>query len=273
MITLTSDFGLTDYKVAAIKGGILNLKKDIRIVDITHEIQPYNLLQTSYIVRNAFRYFPKGTVHIISVDSFYAQNVKSIIYKCFGQYFIAADNGVLSLIFFDAKPEAVYEITMNKDFDSETKFVSTDIFVPAAVHLQSGGLPEEIGKEYKTPKQNISISPVFNKTQKIISGEAIYIDHFGNVVSNISKDFFEKNKADFQNFKVRFRNVTLRKIYDYHTEFVTDWKKEHEFHGKVSAIFNEAGLLEIIIYKGSENSGAKTLFGISVGETIYVEFD
>jgi S-adenosylmethionine hydrolase len=272
MITLTSDFGLTDYRVAAMKGSILSLKKDIQIVDITHEIQAYNLLQTSYIVRNAYRYFPKGTVHIISVDSFYSNNVKSLIYKCFGQYFIAADNGVLSLIFFDVKPENIYEITINNDSDNAIKFVSTDIFVPAAVHLQSGGLPEDIGKKYETPKQNTFVAPIFNKTEKIISGEIIYIDCFGNVVSNISKDFFEKNIPS-ENFRIRFRNVGLQKIYNYHTEFVTDWEKEHEFHGKTSAVFNEAGLLEIIIYKGSKNSGAKTLFGISLGEKIYVEFD
>ena len=81
IITLTTDYGLTDYRVAAIKGKILNLKEDVNIVDISHDIQPYNLTQTSYIVRNAYRFFPKGTVHIIAVDSLYSKQRKSLLYK------------------------------------------------------------------------------------------------------------------------------------------------------------------------------------------------
>ncbi|ROI10274.1 hypothetical protein EGH90_03420 [Kaistella haifensis] len=272
IITFTSDYGLVDHRVPSVKGKILSLNENVKIIDISHEIQAYNLLQTAYIVRNAYSFFPKGTVHIIAVDSFYTKDRKCILYQADGHYFIAADNGVLSLIFYDIKPEAVYEITFNNRFDDEVNFTSTDIFAPAAVHLKNGGLPEVIGRKYKTPKQLSFPRPVFNESEKMIIGEIMYIDNFGNVISNISKKFFEKNGVGYENFIVKFRNLALSRIYNQYTEFVSDWQNEHEYHGKSVAIFNDAGLLELTIYKGNSQNGAKTLFGMKVGESIYIEF-
>ena len=118
IITFTSDYGLVDHRVPSVKGKILSLNENVKIADISHEIQAYNLLQTAYIVRNAYSFFPKGTVHIIAVDSFYTKDRKCILYQADGHYFIAVDNGVLSLIFYDIKPEAVYEITFNNRFQN-----------------------------------------------------------------------------------------------------------------------------------------------------------
>lgn len=272
VITFTSDYGLVDHRVAAVKGAILKLKEDVTIIDITHQIQAYNLLQTAYIVRNAYSFFPKGTVHIISVDSFYTKERKCILYKADDHYFIAADNGILSLIFYDIKPEEVYEITLNNRFDDEVRFTSTDIFAPVAVHLQNGGLPEVIGRKFKDPKQLSFPRAVFNESEKMLIGEIMYIDNFGNVVSNISKKNFEKSSVGFESFIVKFRNLALSRIHDQYTDLVNDWDKEQEFHGKAAAVFNDAGLLELTIYKGNCESGAKTLFGLQVGESIYIEF-
>ena len=272
VITFTSDYGLVDHRVAAVKGAILKLKEELTIVDITHQIQAYNLLQTAYVVRNAYSFFPKGTVHIISVDSFYTKERKCILYKADDHYFIAADNGLLSLIFYDIKPEEVYEITFNNRFDDEVRFTSTDIFAPVAVHLQNGGLPEVIGRKFKDPKQLSFPRAVFNESEKMLIGEIMYIDNFGNVVSNISKKNFEKSSVGFKSFIVKFRNLALSRIHDQYTDLVNDWNKEQEFHGKAAAVFNDAGLLELTIYKGNGESGAKTLFGLQVGESIYIEF-
>ena len=272
VITFTSDYGLVDHRVAAVKGAILKLNEDVTIIDITHQIQAYNLLQTAYIVRNAYSFFPKGTVHIISVDSFYTKERKCILYKADDHYFIAADNGILSLIFYDIKPEEVYEITLNNRFDDEVRFTSTDIFAPVAVHLQNGGLPEVIGRKFKDPKQLSFPRAVFNESEKMLIGEIMYIDNFGNVVSNISKKNFEKSSVGFESFIVKFRNLALSRIHDQYTDLVNDWDKEQEFHGKAAAVFNDAGLLELTIYKGNCESGAKTLFGLQVGESIYIEF-
>lgn len=271
VITLTSDYGLTDYRVAAIKGTILSQKPDAQIVDISHEIDAYNLRQTAYIVRNAYPYFPKGTVHVLSVDCFYRKEVRSLVCKADDHYFVTADNGLLSLILFDIKPEAIYEITLNK-FDMEMKSTTTDIFVPAAVHLANGGLPEIIGRQIDDPKELSFPRAVFNQSEDMIIGEVMYIDNFGNLVSNISKKFFLKSMKGYNSFVVKFRNLALSSIYNHHTEFVKNWDNERDYHGKSVAIFNEEGLLELAIYKGNKNNGAKTLFGLNVGEKIYVEF-
>lgn len=270
LITITSDFGNTDYRVAAIKGKILSMKPEAIISDISHQIEAYNLQQTAYIVKNAYPYFPKGSIHIITVDSFYHPDRKNILYKVNGHYFIAADNGLLSLIFYDIKPEGIYEINYNTRFDDVVNFAATDVFVPAAVHLLNGGLPEVIGRKLKTPKQ-LSF-PKAGITDNLIFGEVLYIDNFGNIVSNIHKSFFEEHLKLYKGFIIKFRNLSLAKIHKSYTDLVTDWKKETDFHGKPSAIFNEAGLLELTIYKGNIDNGAKTLFGLKVGEKIYVEF-
>lgn len=272
IITLTSDFGNLDYRVAAMKGKILSLNSKVNIIDITHDIQAFNLIQTSYIFRNAHKYFPKGSIHILSVDSFFHKSRKNIVYKSGGSYFLAADNGLLSLIFFDIKPEAIYEITLNSRFDDIVSFTSTDIFVPAAVHLANGGLPEVIGRKIDSVKELLFPKPVHNESERMIIGEVMYIDNFGNIISNINKEIFEVASKGAQNFTIKFRNLSLSKIFLSHTEVVSDWERETEYHGQSAAIFNDSQLLELTIYKGSKKNGAKSLFGLNVGENIYIEF-
>lgn len=270
IITLTSDYGLIDHRVAAIKGIILTQNENAKIVDITHGITAYNLLQTAYIVRNAFKNFPVGSIHIISVDSFYHKDRKNLLYKVDGHYFLCADNGLMSLIFFDIKPEYIYELTLNNRFDDEINFTSTDIFAPAALHLYKGGLPEVIGRPTQDAKSNSIPRAVYN--DKMIIGEVIYVDNFGNVVSNISRKFFEKHASNFENYVIKFRNIGLTNVYNHYTDLISNWDHEHEHHGKSIVVFNENDLLEVAIYKGSLHNGACSLFGMHLGEKIYVEF-
>lgn len=273
VITLTSDYGLVDHRVASMKGKILSWSEDVKVIDITHNITAYNLLQTAYIVRNAYKFFPTGSIHIISVDSFYHKSRKNIITKIDGHYFISADNGITNLMFFDIKPEAIYEITLNNRFDDKVAFPSTDIFVPAAMHLYKGGLPEVIGRKIKTIKDISFPRAIYNENEKMIIGEVMYIDNFGNVVSNISRKFFDKYASISEKFTIKFRNIVVSKILDQYTDVVVDWEREQEYHGKSSVIFNDTDLLEITIYKGSVLNGASSLFGMSTGEKIYVEFE
>lgn len=272
VITLTSDYGLTDYRVAAIKGKIFSLKEDLSIVDISHDIQAHNLTQTSYVFSNAYPFFPKGTVHIIAVDSFFTKHRKCLLFKMDGHYFIAADNGVFSLIFPDQKPEAVYEITFNNRFDDVVEFTATDIFVPAAVHLQNGGLPEVIGRKIKSYKQKKLLPAQLLETEKMIAGDILYVDHFGNIVSNITKEMFDKQMLVSSDFTIKIRNIRFNKIHKSYTDVVTDWDREQEFHSTAVAFFNQADYLEIGIYKGSKTNGAQVLFGVTYGEKIFIEF-
>lgn len=273
VITLTSDYGLVDHRVASMKGKILSWSEEVKVVDITHNITAYNLLQTAYIVRNAYKFFPEGSIHIVAVDSFYHKSRKNIIAKVDGHYFISADNGITNLMFFDIKPEAIYEITLNNRFDDKVIFPATEIFVPAAMHLYKGGLPEVIGRKIKSIKDVSFPRAIYNEAEKMIIGEVMYIDNFGNVVSNISRKFFEKYALISEKFTVKFRNIVSSKVLDQYTDVVTDWDREQESHGKSSVIFNDADLLEITIYKGNVSNGASSLFGMSTGEKIYVEFE
>lgn len=273
VITLTSDYGMLDHRVAAIKGSLIQLNPNSNIVDISHEITAYNLLQTAYILRNSYFNFPKESIHIVSVDSFFHKDRKNLLVKADGHYFIVADNGLMSLVFHDQKPEAIYEITINNRFDDDVKFASTDIFAPVAAHLNNGGLPELIGRKIKNYKEIKLPVSSFNEPEKMLIGEVMYIDQFGNCVTNISKTSFDKTAVAYKNFEINIRNIFLKNINRKYTDIITDWKKETDYIGKASAIFNAQELLEITIYKGNHKSGANSLFGLKVGDKIYIQFD
>ncbi len=273
VITLTSDYGMLDFRVSAIKGTLLQLNPKSQIVDITHQISAYNLVQTAYILRNAYAHFPKESIHIISVDSFYHKDRKNLLVKADGHYFITPDNGLMSLVFHDQKPEAIYEITINNRFDDDVKFASVDIFAPVAAHLNNGGLPELIGRKIKSYKEIKFPLPVFKEAEKMLIGEVMYVDNFGNCVTNLNKTLFDKTAVAYNSYEINVRNIYIKNIHRKYTDIVTDWKKETEYHGKASAIFNAQDLLEITIYKGNYKNGANTLFGLKVGEKIYIEFD
>jgi len=272
IITLTSDYGMLDWRVPAIKGRIFSEEISAKVVDISHDIDAYNLLQTANILRSAYKYYPRGTVHVICVDSFFHRNRKNIIAKVDGHYFVCADNGLISLIFSHINVEDIYEITLNKHFDDSVNFVSTDIFVPVALHLSKGGIPELIGKKCTNIKENSLPRAVFNEVENIIVGEVFYIDNFGNAKTNIAKRFFDKTAKLYNKFQVKIRNFTVSKIGENYTDIVDDWDKEQNYHGEISAIFGEDNFLEITIYKGSLNNGASSLLGLNVGERIFIEF-
>jgi hypothetical protein len=271
IITLTTDLGTKDHKVASIKGSILSLEKNVPIVDITHHIEPHDIIQTAYIVRNSYSHFPKGSIHMIAVDCFYHKDRKFLVLEANGHYFIMPDNGLFSLIFPEIKPEKIYEIS-HKASDDDRIFTPIDIFVPVAVHLYKGNDIKLIGKQIKSIKEVVFPKPNYNEAQKMIAGEIVYIDHFGNAVSNISKEIFEKHLSENQNFTIKFRECSMKNIVKKHTDIITDWEKENLFLSKELALFNEADLLEIAMYKGSKTNGAAPLMGLNIGEKIYVEF-
>lgn len=272
IITLTTDFGTTDHRVASIKGSILSQQIGVPIVDITHDIEPYNLLQAGYILKNAYHHFPKGTIHLIAVDSHHHKDKKFLVCKNEDYYFIVPDNGILSLIFQGVKLDKVYEITLNNRFDDVVNFTPIDIFVPVAVHLYKGGVPEIVGREISDYKEIILPNPDFNEGQKMLIGEIIYIDHFGNAISNINKEIFDKYFYYSKSFKIKIRGYNLNKISDKITDVVLNWEEEAFYHGKAAALFNECSLLEIGIYKSNKYNGASTLMGLNIGEKIFIEF-
>jgi len=147
IITLTSDWGTNDHYSGMVKGSILSKIPNATIIDITHNIPPFNLNSASFILRNVIHTFPKGTIHIIDINSDASIEMPHTVLVHNGQYLIGADNGLFSLI-FDSKPDEAFEIDMIQDSDSFT-FSACDIFIKIAQHIVDGKSLSEVGPPRK----------------------------------------------------------------------------------------------------------------------------
>ncbi|MFZ3565038.1 SAM hydrolase/SAM-dependent halogenase family protein [Tenacibaculum finnmarkense] len=274
LITLTTDFGIKDHFVSAVKGAIYSELPDVRIVDITHHITPFNITETAYILRNTYKSFPDKTIHIIGVDSELSKENKHIAIELDNHYFICPDNGIISMITSDIKPTKIVEINIHNHI--ETSFPVLDVFVQVASHIARGGSLNIIGKEIDVYKNSVEIKTTVNKQQTIISGGVIYTDNYGNVITNIDKKLF-KSVGKGRNFIITAKRYTFTKIYKRYNEIV-DYaipKEKRNNDGEKLAIFNSSGFLEIAIYRSNLNTvgGASTLLGLGYRDSITVEFD
>lgn len=275
IITLTTDFGSKDPSVAAVKGAIYSEQIDnLVVVDITHEITPFDLQEAAYILKNAYIHFPKNTIHIIGVDSAATPETKHIALQLYGQFLIGADNGILSLIASEVSPEFIYQIELS-DVGS-SNFPVLDIFVKVACHLARGGSLSIVGTPIPELKKLRKIEPIIQRKGNVIIGSVIYIDNYGNVVTNISKDLFEtyqKNRKFTIETKRQYFNTVVNKYCEV-VNFDSDISNRED-HGKKIALFNTSGLLEIAIYKSNPQTvgSASTLFGMKYLDTITVTFE
>ena len=165
-ITLTTDFGYKDFSVAITKANIYNNIDNVIIVDISHQISPFNNTQAAYILKNSYKSFPEGTIHIIGVDSELTPENSHLAMYFNNHYFIGANNGIFSLITEDLKPDKIVEINIHENIISN--FPVIDVFVNVAKHLVSKGSLDVIGKEIKKIKQLTEIKPVINQWWKCI---------------------------------------------------------------------------------------------------------
>ena len=272
VITLTTDFGTSDYSVASVKGALLKELPDARLVDVTHEIQPFDISEAAFIIKNIYPEFPAETVHIIGVDALPTRVTRLLAAKIDGHYFLAADNGILSLILAELKPEKMVEITIGR-YNELSNFPTRDIFVPVACHLLRGGKLEIIGNPTNIYKELNLLRPVL-QNEKLLVGTVISIDRFGNVITNISKKMFEDYRRG-RNFEVNVRNHKFNRILTRYADIVRDFDNEVHSHGEKMVLFNSAGFLEIALYKSDPNSfgGANTLLGLKKGDNISIEFN
>ena len=274
IITLTTDFGNKDFFVASVKGAILSGVKNALIIDISHEIQPYNHSEAAYVLKNAYKTFPKGTIHIIGVESELTPENRHIAMLFEGHYFIGSDNGIFSMIKDDLKAEKIVEINIHKN--ESPSFYVLDAFVKVASHLSRMGKLEVIGKTIKTIKQITNINPVVNNKENQILGSVIYIDNYGNVVTNINRKFFNEIGKS-RDYKIFARTVKFENIYDSYTDAIdfSSPKEKREEDGKKIAIFNSANHLELGIYKSNPKTygSAASLFGLDYRDPITVKFE
>jgi S-adenosylmethionine hydrolase len=257
VITLTTDLGLKDHYVASIKGSILTQFPQAQIVDISHEVQPFDILQASFLIKNCYADFPPGSVHILGINPGWDINAKYLVVAIKGHYFISADNGIFSLI-FDQHPDEIYQLHLLPENEHFT-FPTKDIFVKAACHILKGGALSIIGKKTTHYEQRGTFTAVPEET--LIRGMAMYVDHYGNVISNISATLFERYQHASS-----FRIILRREDYD-----ITQLSKSYNAvpEGERLALFSSSGFLEIAINRGN----ASKLLGIKQNDIIRVEFD
>lgn len=254
IITLTSDWGLRDYFMASFKGKILDRLPEVNIVDISHEVSPFNLMQASFIIRNTCFHFPPGTVHVISLLTEPSRETPHLVVKYNGHYFIAADNGIFSLV-FDRPAEQVISITRDGG-PGHVAMPARERFVEAAIHLASGKPVEQLGPAVSGWKEQLHFLPVVSGD--VIRGVVIYVNHYENVVTNITRDVFEK-VGQGRKFAIEFRGDTIRHLSQSYREVPV---------GEIVALFGSTGHLEIAINQGN----ASSLLGLEVNDPVRVEF-
>lgn len=270
ILTLTTDLGHKDHYTGVLKGKILSQFPQVQLVDITHDIQSFNVGRAAFVLRNSAFSFPKGTVHLMGVSpeikaspEDQGQEVYPLVMLFQGHYFIAADNGFFSLL---TEGEEYEELVCVKSF-SDPNYIRNPlgaVLTNIAVKLLKGASLDQLGVPTRNFRQAMQFAPVIS--ENLIKGSVIHIDKYGNIITNIKEEDFER---------VGKQNTFI--IYFRRKEYYIDTLSSH--YGEVPpgerlAFFNADGFLEIAINQGTNDTrgGADTLFGVHLQEVIRVEF-
>ncbi len=273
IITLTTDFGEKDHFAGATKGAIYSELPDVKIVDISHSVSPFSIPEAAYIIQNAYNSFPKGTIHIIGIDSEINPENKHIAIKLDDHFFICANNGIMSMICSEIAPEKIVEINIHDKI--QTSFPVLDVFVKVACHIARGGTLDIIGKAITNIKPIKNIVPYVNEDKSQIIGSIIYIDNYGNVVTNIKRGFFETIQKG-RPFEVSARNYKFKIIFSKYSDIVNFEIPEEKRHdeGRGLVVFNSGGFLEIALYKSNTTTvgSASSLMGLGIMDAVSINF-
>ncbi len=235
IITLTTDFGTKDHYIGSMKGVILSINSDAIITDITHEIPPQDIFKASFVLRNFYHYYPQGAIHIVVVDPGVGSKRKPIVVEANNNIFLGPDNGIFTFIYRELKPVKVFEISNSKYILPKvgSTFDGRDIFAPAAANLSLGVSVKDLGRRVKKPVRIPIKKPVIRKGK--ILGEVIYVDTFGNLLTNIPGYLIRPKSWVFIGGEV------IRGI----SQSYADVSK-----GELVAIIGSAGFLEISVNHG-----------------------
>lgn len=255
IITLTSDWNNDDYYVASMKGKLVSGCPEISIVDISHKIEPFKSSRAAFIVRNSFRNFPAGSIHIIAVNTEPVGGKGLLAARIEGHYFICADNGILGML--GTEPEQVVVINQPEEEVPGT-FNALNHFAETACSLAKGRSLDKLGTPAEKYENPAALKPVLGENS--ITGSVIYMDTYENAITNISREFFERTgKGRPYKIYVQSKHYVLDKINNRYNESPD---------GELLAVFNSLGLLEIAICNG--NAGG--LLKLTTDSTIRVDF-
>ncbi len=254
LITFLSDFGSTDHYVAAIKAKILSIDASLKIVDISHDIEPCNLAQASFVLKNVFRDFPPGSVHLMGVNSSNTPADIFLALKIEEHYFVGNDNGFWGLI---SEEDANEVVKLKTESDSVGSFPARDILAPAAAQLANNTPLNKLGEPFQDYQRMLSRKPKATKQQ--ISGHIIHVDHFGNLITNIPEsDFNILSKG--KKYNLKFGRENMNRIHG-------SYKAVD--NGDCFILFNSIGLLEI----GINNGNASQLLGLDFDSPVIISFE
>lgn len=251
-VTLITDFGDKDYYSGMLKGTLLSAHSELHLVDITHNIPNYDIVQAAFVLKNAYPFFPKGTIHLVSVNNFYNNQSAFLVIEHDGHFFVGADNGIFSLV-FNVKIETVVELNYQGRGTGEVN----KIFSEAIAALAKGIPTLEIGRPLDQITERITFQPVIKPNQ--IIGSVIHVDNYENVITNITKELFER-VANQRSFSLFFkRHDPINQL---------SWHYFDVPIGEPLCLFNSSGYLEIAINLGK----ASSLLGLNTDDTVQLEF-
>jgi S-adenosylmethionine hydrolase len=253
LITLLSDFGYKDHYVAAVKVAILKVMPQARVIDISHGIEPYDIAQGAFTLGAVFRDFPPGTIHLIAVDTHGSKQHRFIAAKLEGHFFIGSDNGLISLL-SDKEPDEIVELPLPPH--TGQVFPLNNVFVEAAARLRGGENLADIG----TPTQEMKrlLNRQLRLTDHRITGHVMDVDHYGNLITNISRDAID-GIGHGRRFLIKFGRETVNQLNSRYSEMEA---------GDCVCLINDRGMLEIAIVKGH----AAELLGLRYDSQIDIEF-
>ncbi|MBW7847801.1 MAG: SAM-dependent chlorinase/fluorinase [Bacteroidales bacterium] len=254
IITLTSDWGTSDYYLAAVKGAILSQLPDAVIVDISHHIKPFDIESAAFTVRNCFRSFPPGTIHILAMNTEESVEHPHIVVRSGNHYLIGADNGIFNMVLGDDVDE-VYELDIIQDSGYFT-FSTRDRFVKAAVGIARGLPLSDLGDQREGITKRMLLSPAY--TNDNITGIVVHVDAYENAITNISQTLFNQ-VGQKRRFEIRTSGYILNKIHLGYTDVGI---------AKLVALFGTHGMLEIAVNHGN----AASLCGLWRDTQVRIEF-
>lgn len=245
ILTFTSDIGNHDFLAGAIKGQLLQANSSLSIIDITHNLSPFNYPQAAYVCRNAIKNFPTGTFHLVMVNLFDEKPEHLLLAEHNGHFIGCADNGLITMI-LEEVPQKVVALQLEKTQQKNTLYCTT-VFANAFTQLQNGKKIEELGDPEVSIQVKNPLKPLLGNNW--IEGQIIFVDNFENIIVNISKEEFEEQRKG-RSFKIVFkRDEIIDRVSESYADVV---------EGEKLALFNSAGYLEIAINKGN----AAGLFGL-----------
>ncbi len=257
VITLLTDFGDRDYFVASMKGVILGINPQARIVDLSHHVPPQKIEAAAYLLKSSYHYFPDGTIHVAVVDPGVGTSRRPLLVSTSRHHFIAPDNGLLSHIYQDEYSVEVRQIE-NRQYRLEsegTTFDGRDVFAPAAAWLTRGQQPGSFGRLVEDYVRLPIPEP--RVEAKVLTGQIVYVDHFGNLISNIGKFHLKELQGVTRQstVTVRLAGVTIEGLSGSYADGPKDGP---------GALVNSNGQMEIFVREGS----AAEVLKVGVGERV-----